>query len=242
MSCTQSSNTEAEPLTSVPDQLAEQDSNLHNSDLCEVDTSEVPEITESEKKLLDEWCNKSYRIISQILDGDNAVALTTKIPIFVERNEKGIAAASEGKIYLYSKWFLENRADEAEIGGVLAHEIVHIVQRYSPDQLKKRQWLVDGMADYIRFGKIYANSPNMNCNGGKNYTTDPYKCGAAFLNYILKEKPPEVIIELNRALREGTYNDDFFGQAHIAGKSLEDLWQECIQPGQDCEDRDKVAS
>lgn len=236
-SCNQASDIQPESSIEKTNNPVEEANNSDNASInCEVDTTQAPEITETNKRLVLDLCKEHYPRIKQILVKDDFEPASNILIIF--KKNVDIADTGSNKISLGVRWFTDNRKNPQEIGGVLVHEMVHVVQSYSPQSVPG--WLVEGIADYIRYGKIYSDQqgkepPPMNCREGQHYTTNTYGCAAAFLNYILKDKSPEVLIDLNTALRLNEYNDAFFSTNIAGGKSLDQLWQECIQPGQDCE-------
>lgn len=105
----------------------------------------------------------------------------------------------------------------------MIHELVHIIQSY-PRSRDKPGWLVEGIADYIRFWRYEPEAPRPRINTDKSSYRDSYRTAGAFLAWIAWKYDRRIIQTLDHALRTGTYHEDLFLQA--TGKPLDPLWDE----------------
>jgi hypothetical protein len=89
---------------------------------------------------------------------------------------------------------------------------------------------VEGIADYIRFfkyepGKLGRISPSRARYNGS------YRVSAAFLAYLVEKYDPDAVRKLNRAMREGEYQEVIF--KHLTGKTVQELdreWRDSLPP------------
>ena len=132
---------------------------------------------------------------------------------------KGIAHATGNRIVIASAW-LHDHPDDF---GMVVHELTHLIQRYPSYEAS---WLVEGIADYVRFWVFEPDAPRPVVNPSQNKYTDGYRVTAAFLARIVETHGVGVITGLNRALREGTYDASVFEE--LTGKGLDPLWAEYL--------------
>jgi hypothetical protein len=103
---------------------------------------------------------------------------------------------------------------------MVVHEYVHVVQaypKYDPP------WLVEGIADYIRFFMFEPVEKRPRPNTAKRHYTDGYRVAAAFLAWIEQTHDPEIITHLNSALSATSYDESIFKKR--TGKTLPSLWE-----------------
>jgi hypothetical protein len=163
-------------------------------------------------------CTRAYPMINEELKSDGfkpprVVTLTLK------NDYRGVAETSDNEITGSVKYFQEHPGD----AGAIVHETVHVVQHYRGGG--NPGWLVEGVSDYIRFfkfepgkiGRINANRARY--NGG-------YRASAAFLAYLTDKYDKQLVLKLNKLMREGHYKKDIFQV--LTGKSLEDLGKEWL--------------
>jgi len=123
-------------------------------------------------------------------------------------------------IELSTTWFGQHPDDQ----GAIVHEIAHVHQGYAGNGIPS--WLVEGMADYVRYWAGYANGWSYaHCETASPHYTSGYWCSAAFLNYVEKTYDNQLIPKLNHELREGTYSEGWFQTD--TGKNIGQLWTEC---------------
>jgi Peptidase of plants and bacteria len=113
--------------------------------------------------------------------------------------------------------------DDAEF-----HETTHVAQGYRRGE--RPSWLVEGVCDYVRFfkwepGKLGRINPRT-----AHYDRS-YRVTAAFLDYLVETYDKEIVRKLNRALRDGRYEEDLFQQ--LTGKTVQELdeeWRATLEP------------
>ena len=76
----------------------------------------------------------------------------------------------------------------------------------------------------MRLYKFEPNVPKPILNPEKFNLKKGYKGGAAFMNWLVENKNPEIVVKLNAALRADKYKDELFEE--LTGSSLEDLEKE----------------
>lgn len=64
---------------------------------------------------------------------------------------------------------------------MLSHELCHVIQSY-PNY--KAGWLVEGIADYVRFFQFEPETKIAPPDPKKSKYTDSYRTTAAFLDYV----------------------------------------------------------
>ncbi|CAN5366826.1 hypothetical protein BH11ARM1_BH11ARM1_00300 [soil metagenome] len=107
----------------------------------------------------------------------------------------------------------------ADDTGLVVHEAAHVVQSGgSPG------WLVEAVADYIRWIKYEPQNFTYNINPKTSTMHDPYRSGAAFLGWCELHYDSKLVTKLNEATRFGRYKDLLFEQ--YCGKPIEVLYKE----------------
>lgn len=187
-----------------------------------VDVSDAPEMKEWAEKVA-RICERNYTMINDELHSEGFKPRTV-VNMTLKSDYKGVAAAGGGKITGSVKYF-KARPDDI---GAMIHETVHIVQSYRTRNAPG--WLVEGIADYVRFfkyepGKIgkIANDPHYN---------NSYRTSAAFLNFVAEKYDKELVRKVNRALREGEYREEIWRT--LTKKTLKELdedWRESLKKG-----------
>jgi Peptidase of plants and bacteria len=114
--------------------------------------------------------------------------------------------------------------------GSIVHEAVHVVQQYgrgrrnNPDATRNPGWLVEGIADYIRFYKFEPQTHGAEISrrgfDGARYDGS-YRVTANFLNWVVETHDKDLIRKLNAAMREGKYNEEIWSQN--TGKTVDEL-------------------
>ena len=119
------------------------------------------------------------------------------------------------------KWLTAHPEDTA----LLTHELSHAVQQYPQPN---PGWLTEGIADYARY--VYGPAVQQNWSlperfrPGQSYL-EGYRTTARFLVWIEKRNPGTVDL-VHRDLQNGKYDAARF--TTVTGKSLDDLWKECL--------------
>ncbi|WP_050024319.1 basic secretory protein-like protein [Verrucomicrobium sp. BvORR034] len=179
-----------------------------------VDTSGAPDCqawAQRAKEMVELW----HPIVSAYLDaplnpGEKEVQLVFK-------EMKGVAATSKNVITIASGW-VKSHPDDL---GMVLHELVHVIQDYPPTQ---SVWLMEGIADYIRFWMAEPEGQPKQFNRAKENYRNGYRTTGAFLAWIEKQYKTPIVRDANLALRRGTYKDSLFEEK--TGKNLDALWTE----------------
>jgi hypothetical protein len=186
-----------------------------------VNVADAPEMktwAEETARLCERWYTKiNEELKSPGFTPPRVVTMTLR------KNYRGVAAASGRRITGSVRWF----KDRPEDRGAMIHETVHIVQQYRTRN--NPSWLVEGIADYIRFfkyepGKLGRIDPRRARYDGS------YRVTAAFLAYLTERYDRAIVRKLNRAMREGEYHERLFKQ--FTGKTLQELgkqWQASLK-------------
>jgi hypothetical protein len=107
--------------------------------------------------------------------------------------------------------------------GCMIHETAHVVQRYRGEA---PGWLVEGIADYIRFFKFETGKlGRLNANQARY--DGSYQVSARFLAFVNRKYGKDTVRKVNEALRNGEYSDAYFQK--LTGKNLQRLNTEWVQ-------------
>lgn len=183
-----------------------------------LDASEVPD--------LKEWCQKVrdvaeefYPVAAETLSYES-YRPPRRIDLILKKSNKGIAGTGGSRIVCSDGWF---RAHPKDVGAII-HETIHVVQSYPKyDPV----WLVEGVADYVRYYVFEPDSPRRPLNRARIRYQDGYGTTAAFLDWLVRTRDKEIVRKLNKALRTSQYNEGLFKDT--TGKDLNALWDEFKQ-------------
>jgi hypothetical protein len=182
----------------------------------DVDTSDAPELEAYGKKVKavgEEW----YPKIAALLPSDGYTP-PDRVTIVFRKDYKGVAAASGKRITCAVKWFTDHPDDL----GAIVHELAHIVQQYPRG--RKPGWLVEGIADHVRFFNYEPADQRPHPNAERAKYTDSYRTTAHFLNWAQAAYDPKLVVKLNAACRERRYTDEIWKE--LTGKSADELGEE----------------
>ncbi len=183
-----------------------------------LDFSEVPEMKdwcEKAKQQIEKW----YPILAETLASEGYTP-PRKINLTFKKGSKGIAGTGGTNITCYDGWF---KAHPDDVGAVI-HEAIHVVQSYPQGS---PSWLVEGIADYMRFWIFEPKTPKRPLNPDRIKYQDSYQVTAAFLAWLVQTCDKDIVKKLNAACRKGQYKDELFKQ--YSGKDLDTLWDEFRQ-------------
>jgi len=190
-----------------------------------MDTTEAPDMRAWAEKIqptLAAW----YPRIVAALPSDGYTAPTRVNIKFMTRD--GVAFTVGTQIVCCNPWIKNNRRGEST--GAIIHELVHVVQQYHHRGARNPGWLVEGIADYIRWFQYEPASQRPHPDPAHSKYSDSYRTTAAFLDWVTGTGHPDLVQRLNTACREGKYTDDLWKQ--ITGKALADLgdeWKASLQ-------------
>lgn len=195
------------------------------------DTVDTPELQDWVDTKLKPVCAQWYPRIVEMLPSDGYRA-PRRLSITFHADMDGVAHASGAGIHCAAKWFNANL--EGETLGAVVHELVHVVQQYRHDRSAPNPgWLVEGVADYIRWFLYEPESQRPRPNPQRANHDDSYRTTAHFLDYVLRNHDGQIVVKLNAAMRKGEYSDNLWRQA--TDKTLEELgreWKASLRSGE----------
>lgn len=181
------------------------------------DTDQLKQIESFAKKsnaLAKAWYPKIVAIL-----GEGPPETPKQVTILMDLDYDGVAATGGTEIHVSVK-YVHKHLDDL---GMIVHELTHVVQgypKYDP------VWLVEGIADYVRFFHYEPVEKRPHPNPNKANCRDSYRTTAAFLDWASHRYDAELLKKLNHALHTGTYTEALFQQA--TGKDLDQLNTEWI--------------
>jgi len=186
-----------------------------------VDVQDAPEVAEwagRAKELCEIW----HPIIFERLYPIGRPPARTITIIFKGPSMKGIAytKAPESTITISADWVKKHPDDV----GMVIHELTHVVQNYPRSKSSNPFWVVEGMADYVRYYE-FEPEKRVPINWKKTYR-DGYAIGSAFLDWLQRTRDSHIIEKLNARLAIGEYTDELF--PNFAGAPLDRLWTEFL--------------
>jgi len=195
-----------------------------------IDTSQTPDLTNWTETNLVPMIEKWYPEIVRMLPSPGFDA-PRKVKLVFSGDMNGVADTAGGRIRCAGRWFRENLQGEAV--GAVFHELVHVVQSYGNAPAERRNgvkvpgWLVEGIADYLRWYHYEADSrgAEISRNSLDRARFDAsYRVTANFLDWASRKHDPELVPKLNAAIRQGQYSEALW--AEFAGRSLTELGAE----------------
>lgn len=198
-----------------------------------IDATAAPDLLPwAEEELIpvvQEW----YPRIVGLLPSDGFVPRTNLTLRF--RNDMGgtPASAGGGSINMNSGWFRKELQREAR--GSVVHEMVHVVQSYgnarrnNPNATRTPGWLVEGLADYVRWFIYEPESRGALItarNIGRAKFDASYRVTANFLNWVSVNYDRQLARKLNAAARNGQYSPQLWKD--LTGKTVEELGEEWL--------------
>jgi hypothetical protein len=185
-----------------------------------VDVTDAPEMKEWAENAA-RVCERQYPMLCDELMSGGFKPLTV-IRLTLRNNYNGVAAAGGGRITGSVKYFKANASDV----GALVHETAHCVQMYRGRG--NPGWLVEGVADYVRFFKYEATKPKPLAPERAKFDGS-YRTTAAFLAFVTDKYDPQIVRKLNAVMREGKYKPEVWKE--FTGLTVEELgreWQKSL--------------
>lgn len=187
------------------------------------DASDFPEGKdwgEAAKSLVQAWFAK----ICELLSTENYKP-PAEIKLVIKKEINVPAYASGDTITINGKWITAHPDDL----GMVVHELTHVIQRY-PSSRTKPGWLVEGIADYIRWWRyepeLHATSGRTKIDPEKSKYTDSYRTTAMWLAWCSRKHHMGLVPALDRALRNREDPMPVFEK--LIGKGPDDLWKEFV--------------
>ena len=147
----------------------------------------------------------------------------TQITMTLKTDYEGSGGRGGGRITGSVKYFKSHQDDV----GAMIHETVHCVQAY---RTRGPGWLVEGIADYVRFfkyepGKIGRIRADSHFDGS-------YRTTAAFLNFAAEKYDKQLVKKVNKAMREGEYREEIWKVlTKKTVKELDEEWRASMKKG-----------
>lgn len=182
------------------------------------------------KALLEEWYGK----LTQLLATDGKDPITgeqtegkfkpyKQIKIIIKPNIDAPAYAAGGEITANADWIKQHPDDL----GMMIHELVHVIQQY-PGYRGKPGWLVEGIADYIRWWRyepeLHSTSGRTKIDFSKAKYTDSYRTTGMWLAWTSRKYNMALVPSLDLAMRNRQDPMDVFKK--LTGKTADELWTE----------------
>ena len=199
-----------QPSGEVQRQIIEADGGKYR---ITIDTTEAPDLTEWVQKELAPVVRKWYPKIVKMLPSEGYQA-PASLSIMFSANMRGVAAAGGTRIRCAANWYRRELKGEAK--GSIVHEMVHIVQNYgigrrtNPKAARTPGWLVEGIADYIRWFLYEPETRGAEItsrNISRARYDGNYRISANFVNWVTETYDKDLVRKLNAAARHGNYND-----------------------------------
>jgi basic secretory peptidase family protein/F5/8 type C domain-containing protein len=185
-----------------------------------LDYSDAPEMKEWMEQCA-KICERQYTMINEQLPSEGFKPAHL-VKMSLKTSYRGVAATGGTNINGSVKYFKDHPKDF----GAMVHETVHVVQAYRRRNGNPNPgWLVEGIADYIRFF-IYEPGKAGRMNPDRVHYNQPYRPAATFLNFVTEKYDKDLVKKLNAAMRQGKYKDDLFKD--YTGKTVEELDKEWI--------------
>ena len=192
-----------------------------------IDTSDTPELTTWAHGQVAPMARQWYPKLAKLLPSEHFDP-PKKVSIVFDPQMRGVAATSGARVRCAAGWISQNL--EGEALGAIFHELVHVIQQYGRDPqpesgaIRPPGWLVEGIADYLRWFKFEATSKGAEItrnNLSRARFDGSYRITANFLNWASGAYDPELVPQLNAAARQGSYRLALWQER--TGHTLEDL-------------------
>ncbi len=196
-----------------------------------IDATAAPDLAEWADAQLRPVVQEWYPKIVAMLPSDGFEPATNITLRF--RTDMGGTPASAGgnRVNLNSGWFRRELRREAL--GAVVHELVHVVQDYgrarrlNPGAARTPGWLVEGIADYIRWFLYEPETRGAEIterNLDRATYDASYRISGNFLDWVTRTYDRDIVPKLNGAAREGRYARALWEER--TGKTLDALGEE----------------
>ncbi len=201
-----------------------------------IDTTETPDLSKWAHDELAPVVKQWYPKLVAMLPSDGYEA-PTRVTITFSADMQGVAATGGTQVRCAARWFRGQLQGEAK--GAIVHELVHVVQSYgrarrsNPDATRTPGWLVEGIADYVRWFLYEPHSHGAEItsrNVDRARYDGNYRISGNFLNWVTATYDGDIVRKLNAAAREGRYNEGLWKE--YTGKTVQELgdeWKEAMQ-------------
>ncbi len=179
--------------------------------------AQVQDWAANAKDVCEEW----FPIICRFLATDQWTP-PNKVRLVFKQDQAAPGSTSGDVIHISVKWIKAHPDDF----GMVIHELTHVIQHYPPSR-SQPGWLVEGVADYLRYWKYEPEKPHRRLNQAKASYRDGYGTTAAFLAWTVWKYDKRIVRRLDDAMRHQRYDDSLFKET--TGKELDALWAEFLQ-------------
>jgi len=195
-----------------------------------IETTGAPDLTEWAQKELAPVVQKWYPKIVKMLPSEGYEA-PTRVSITFSAGMRGVAATGGTRVRCAASWFRRELQGEAK--GAVVHELVHVVQNYgiarrtNPNPSRTPGWLVEGIADYIRWFLYEPETHGAeitSSNISRARYDGNYRISGNFLNWVTETYDRDIVRKLNAAAREGKYDEDLWTK--LTGHTVQELGDE----------------
>lgn len=186
----------------------------------EIVTDEAPDLkewAEGARTLAQGW----FPHVCQLLSTQDYKA-PAKIKFIFREKIDPPAYATGNEIHFKADW-LRSHPDDV---GIVIHEMTHLIQAY-PGNRHNTGWLVEGIADYIRWWRFEPEAPRTKIDFSKAKYTDAYRTTAHFLAWSSQKYDARLVPALDLNLRKA--EDPMPTFKALTGKSADELWAEFAQ-------------
>ena len=181
-----------------------------------IDVSKAPECqawADAAAKLVEDWYPKIVGILQ-------APRHDADVTLFFDPDYTGVAETGGGRIRIATAWIKKHPEDT----GMVVHELTHVVQAYH--HRGNPGWLVEGIADYVRFFK-YEPQTKIPPPRPRNSYRNAYRVAARFLDWAQHKYDRRLVVQLDHAMRDGTYSEDIWNKT--CHGSVDDIWAEYVK-------------
>jgi hypothetical protein len=178
----------------------------------------------AEQKALEAWSS----VLARLADGwwrtittrlaSPGFAPVDQITIdFEEIHMRGVPALTRGAVIEVDVPGLLARLRDSDTFEMIAHEMVHVAQRYP----HAPGWLIEGIADYMRYYVLIPDDPGRAFRPRGATWHDGYQATAGFLDWV-EQLHPGTVTQLNAALRRGEDGEPLLKD--VIGQPLPQAW------------------
>jgi hypothetical protein len=182
-----------------------------------VDSTAAPDLAPWGDKAKD-LCTTWFPLVCQLLSTQGYQPPTTLKFVF-RANQDAPAYATRNEISISIEWVRQHPNDL----GMMVHEMTHIIQSY-PRNRNNAGWLVEGIADYIRWWRYEPEAPRSRIDFSRATFRDSYRTTAAWLAWSAQKYNMSLVPELDKVLRKGEDPLPVFEK--VTGKTAQQLWDE----------------
>jgi hypothetical protein len=195
-----------------------------------IETTETTDLADWAHKELAPVVQKWYPKIVKMLPSEGYEA-PTRVNIAFSASMRGVAATGGTRVRCAANWF--RRQLEGEAKGAVVHELVHVVQNYgmarrtNPNPSRTPGWLVEGIADYIRWFLYEPETCGAEITGrniSRARYDGSYRISANFLNWVTETYDKDIVRKLNAAARQGNYSEGMWTK--LTGHTVQELGDE----------------